>query len=87
MSKDYNGWKNRATWIVNLHIGEANLHEDFQIAAHVGGAMQFETHFKAHMIKWPEDEVTTAMITAGLETVDWNELAEIYASDYNPKEI
>jgi hypothetical protein len=49
-NKEYNGWKNRATWLVNVHIGESGLNEDFEIAGHVGGAIQFEAHFRCYLV-------------------------------------
>lgn len=82
MKNNYSGWKNKATWQVNLWVEESGTMSQAEVVSHVGGAIMLEAHVRGNLIKWTKDELTDGMIEAGLNTVDWGELSGAYAEAY-----
>ena len=90
MCKEYNGWKNRETWLVNLWLGEGiigDLHgveEQARAFAESG-----ESSAAYRMGEWLRDEVcstlpeavvglATDLLGASLARVEWVEIAQHY---------
>ena len=73
----YNGWTNRATWLVNLWAGD-NLAEMVQDGAEID-ARQAES-FVLDMLETSgatvEDAFTSDLLTLALAQVNWQEIAQ-----------
>ena len=73
----YNGWTNRATWLVNLWAGD-NLAEMVQDGAEID-ARQAES-FVLDMLETSgatvEDAFTSDLVSLALAQVDWQEIAQ-----------
>lgn len=82
----YNGWKNYATWRINLEIvGDQDFHDVYDEKP--------EEHELADYIKdtttefvsgedYDAEHLTTQYALAFLDTVDWQEIAEHILSDW-----
>lgn len=86
MKNDYNGWTNKQTWNINLTYGEifANMSEEqtFDDVDHLADAFESlvnELEFEG--LK----SISLAHQAVGeyLDLVNWNEIAERYAEDFN----
>ena len=86
MKADYNGWTNKQTWNINLMYGEifSNMCEEqeFNDQDHVAEAFESivnELEFDGvteHTLAWQS-------LYEYLHQVDWKEIAEHYAADYD----
>lgn len=87
MKNDYNGWTNKQTWNINLTYGEifANMCEEqtFDDVDHLADAFESlvnELEFEGL------NSISLAHQAVGeyLDLVNWKEIAERYAEDFNP---
>lgn len=83
----YNGWSNQQTWNVGLNYGEifANMAEkqEFDDVDHLEDAFEsivFELEFENGNL--PENGMARNIVETYLNQVDFRELAEHYAADF-----
>jgi hypothetical protein len=87
MDKNYNGWTNYATWLVNLEMFDGiNPHEYFSDAvAGEGDASQLADLLKDHAENYLSDNgdgLTLGYAYAFISDVNWYEIAEHMVADY-----
>lgn len=87
----YNGWTNYATWLANLHLGHAFPEE---LADDIDGGYRdpftdvddLAAYLKSEAWELVLGSYTNAIVAefayAGLDEVNWRELAEAHAEDY-----
>lgn len=84
-TKEYNGWTNYETWLINLYFGD----DTDWIHTTVNGA--YSTYDLAKMIEdWVKDEevmpqlggVYGDLLNGALSEVNWYEIAEAWQEDY-----
>ena len=87
MRNEYNGWYNKQTWNINLMYSEifTNMCEEqeFEDIDHLADAFDsIVTELEMEGLK----EGTLAYTAVGeyLDRVNWKEIAEHYAKDFNP---
>lgn len=88
-NEKYNGWANWETWTINLYFGD-----DTEYHQSMAEQSEFDSAEMADLIEaWVDDYLRDTLgtsvfqglagefVTAGLEQVDWHELAESWLSD------
>ena len=83
----YNGWTNQQTWNVGLNYGEifSNMAEEqeFDDVEHLAEAFeQIVFELELENGKLSENSMAYSIVNTYLNEVDWTELAEHYAADF-----
>lgn len=77
--ESYNGWTNRATWLVNLWIGDIlaeYVSDTLEQEIDAQGAESFVLDILETSAATVEDAFTSDLVTLALSQVNWQELAE-----------
>lgn len=80
----YNGWTNRETWLVNLHFGDSTDYINEMAHDVRGDVDEMAEAIKNMVYDFVEEQTMNIFINdmMNLSSVDWQELAEAWLSDY-----
>ena len=77
--KDYNGWTNRNTWLINLHFGDV-IREELQEDA--SNTSETISNFILDVLQYQEDNAHPVIRDfIDLSGINWQEIYETIASD------
>lgn len=85
-TKEYNGWTNYETWLVNLWLGneESSVNEVRGIVRYSHSRSQLAKLLKEYveeLVQMPESGFAADLMNSALSEVNWYELAEAYWVD------
>lgn len=89
---DYNGWKNKATWLVNVHLTN-NKEYEILLKGFVERAQDhrhlvtiLQDHLSDMLTNEDRDPLENDLLTYAFYDVDWYELADHYFSEYGQED-